>query len=48
MNGGRGSKSLSKPNKKILEPEPGLVLTLSSWYKTSSNLDSSRFSQDFF
>ena len=33
------SKSLSKPNQKILEPEPGLVLTLSSWYKTSSNLD---------
>ena len=33
------TKSLSKPNQKILEPEPGLVLTLSNWYKTSSNLD---------
>jgi hypothetical protein len=33
------NKSLSKPNQKILEPEPGLVLTLSNWYKTSSNLD---------
>jgi hypothetical protein len=33
------SKSLSKQNKKILEPEPGLVLTLSTWYKTNSNLD---------
>ncbi len=32
-------KSLSKPNQKIIEPEPGLVLTLSIWYKTSSNLD---------
>ena len=32
-------KSPSNPNKKILEPEPGLVLTLSNWYKTSSNLD---------
>jgi hypothetical protein len=29
----------SQPNQKILEPEPGLVLTLSNWYKTSSNLD---------
>jgi hypothetical protein len=26
-------------NKKILEPEPGLVVTLSIWYKTNSNLD---------
>jgi len=33
------TKSLSNPNKKNLEPEPGLVLTLSNWYKTSSNLD---------
>jgi hypothetical protein len=32
-------KNPSKPNQKILEPEPGLVLTLSNWYKTSSNLD---------
>ena len=32
-------KSLSKQNQKILEPEPGLVLTLSTWYKTNSNLD---------
>ncbi len=31
--------SPSKPNQKILEPEPELVLTLSNWYKTSSNLD---------
>ncbi len=33
------SQSLSKPNKKILEPEPGQVLTLSIWYKIKSNLD---------
>jgi hypothetical protein len=33
------TQSLSKPNQKILEPEAGLVLTLSSWYKTNSNLD---------
>ncbi len=29
----------SKANKKKLEPEPGLVLTLSLWWKTKSNLD---------
>ncbi len=32
-------KSLSKPNQKNIEPEPGLVLNVSTWYKTKSNLD---------
>jgi hypothetical protein len=32
------NKSLSKANKKILEPEPELVLSLSIWYKIKSNL----------
>ena len=33
------AKSLSKPNQKNIEPEPGLVLNVSTWYKTKSNLD---------
>ena len=32
-------KRHSKPNRKILEPESGQVLTLSIWYKVKSNLD---------